>query len=287
MKLLITVTCILGLAVLASGQRGPRFMKAIDLPESWVSIEVKADVRIIKSNGIPNHDPGQFPTRGNPNALRPLNYSFSVPSNPQIADKVTLVERQPFGVAINGVPFDPGTAEYWRRDRSSGLRYDALSGKINLGIDRHNGHVQPTGAYHYHGIPHGLVESLDNSKGMILIGYAADGFPVYAVYGYKDPTDPHSEVIKVAPGYKLKEGRRPDGPLGEYDGTFVQDWQHEEDHGDLDANNGRFGVTPEHPEGIYHYYVTDTYPFIPRSYRGTPDQSFSRRNQHGRVRGLR
>ena len=51
-----------------------------------------------------------------------------------------------FGVALNGVPFDPGTAEYWENDRSSDWRYDALSGKINLGLDQNNAHVQPNGA---------------------------------------------------------------------------------------------------------------------------------------------
>ena len=287
MKRIISITCLSGLAIVASGQFRPRGMEAIDLPESQVSIEIKGDVRTINSNGIPNHEPGQFPNHGNPNAVRPMNYSLKVPANPEIADKITAVERQPFGVAINGVPFDPGTAEYWRGDQDSGWRYDALSGNINLGIDYSNGHVQPTGAYHYHGIPNGLVETLDDSKGMILVGYAADGFPAYAVYGYKDPMDPSSGVVKVKPGFKLKDGQRPDGPLGNYDGTFIQDFVHDNNHGDLDEHNGRFGVTPEYPEGIYHYYLTDSYPFVPRSYNGTPDESFSRRNQHGRVRGLR
>jgi hypothetical protein len=266
---------------------GPRQQQAIELPASEVSITVKNGVRHIESNGIPNHEPGEFPNRGNPNAVRPLSYHFEMPAEPKVAKTSTPVERQPFGVAVNGVPFDPGTAEYWRGDMNSGWRYDALSGNINLGVDNSNGHVQPTGAYHYHGIPNGLVASLDNSKGMILVGYAADGFPVYASYGFKDPMDAKSDVIKVKSGYKVKEGQRPDGPKGYYDGTFVQDFEHVEGYGDLDEHNGRFGVTPEYPEGIYHYYLTDTFPFIPRSYKGTPDESFDRRNQHGRVAGLR
>lgn len=262
-------------------------MQAIDLPANQVTITEKGDKRIIESNGIPNHAPGEFPTQGNPNAIRPLTYHFEVPAEPETAKKDTALERQPFGVAINGVPFDPGTAEYWRGNQNSGWRYDALSGNINLGIDHSNGHVQPTGAYHYHGIPNGLVDTLDNSKGMILVGYAADGFPVYSEYGYEDPMDADSELIKAKPGYILKSGQRPDGPLGEYDGTFIQDFFHDESAGDLDKHNGRFGVTPEYPDGIYHYYLTNTYPFIPRSYEGTPDPSFERRIQHGRVRGIR
>src|SRR5262249_28293836 len=46
--------------------------------------------------------------------------------------------------------------------------------------------------------------------------------------------------------------------------------------GDLDECNGRFGVTPEFPEGIYHYYVTEEFPFVGRMWRGTPDPSFSK-----------
>lgn len=266
---------------------GPRNREAIELPPGEVVTTVKGGKRHIESNGIPNHDTGEFPNPGNPNAIRPLNYRFSMPAAPQIADTFTPVERQPFGVAINGVPFDPGTAEYWRRNPDSGWRYDALSGNINLGIDRSNGHVQPTGAYHYHGVPNGLVAALDDAQGMVLVGYAADGFPVYASMGYLDPLDPNSGLIQVTSSYQLKTGQRPDGPRGTYDGTFVEDFVYRENSGDLDEANGRFGVTPEYPEGIYHYFLTDRFPFIPRLLRGKPDESFARRAQHGRVRGLR
>lgn len=284
----LVVFCTLSLSLLGQFRPGgPRNREAIELPPGEVSITVEGDKRHIRANGIPKHETGEFPTRGNPNPIRPLDYHITVPANPQVADEITPVERQPFGIAINGVPFDPGTAEYWRRDTNSGWRYDALSGNINLGIDSSNGHVQPTGAYHYHGIPNGLVESTDDSKGMILVGYASDGFPVYSVYGYEDKDDAESDLTKVKPSYQLKEGLRPDGPRGYYDGTFVQDWKYVEGLGDLDECNGRFGVTPEYPEGIYHYYLTETYPFIPRYTRGEPDPSFDRRGQHGRVQGMR
>ena len=38
--------------------------------------------------------------------------------------------------------------------------------------------------------------------------------------------------------------------------------------GDLDECNGRVGVTPEFPGGIYHYYATDTYPYFQRCVKG-------------------
>lgn len=37
---------------------------------------------------------------------------------------------------------------------------------------------------------------------------------------------------------------------------------------DLDECNGHFGSTPEYPEGIYHYHVTDTFPYLIGCYHG-------------------
>ncbi|MDE2828830.1 MAG: YHYH protein, partial [Gemmatimonadota bacterium] len=68
---------------------------------------------------------------------------------------------------------------------------------------------------------------------------------------------------------------------GAYDGTFREDWQFVAGSGDLDQCNGRFGVTPEFPEGIYHYYLTEDYPYIPRCVWGTPDPSFRQRRTGG------
>ena len=39
---------------------------------------------------------------------------------------------------------------------------------------------------------------------MTIVGWASDGFPVYARYGYSDPNDPNSQVIQLKPSYKLK-----------------------------------------------------------------------------------
>lgn len=263
------------------------------LPEGRVTIEVRDGYRYISANGLPEHEPGKFPNRGNPNTIAAQDYGYRVPVEPKVADEATPMDRMPFGVGLNGVPFDPGTAEFWtpngRRmhDRSSGWNYDALSGKINLGIDDHHAHVQPTGAYHYHGLPTGLIHNQiekkhgdDGGPGMTMVGYAADGFPIYTLYGYEDADDTASAVIKLNSSYRVKRGDRPtspDGPGGRYDGTFVQDFEYVPGAGDLDECNGRLGVTPEYPDGTYYYVITDTFPYIPRMFRGEPDESFMRR----------
>lgn len=242
-----------------------------------VNIRISGQYRHVTANGIPDHTPGRFPNRNNPNSLRPQSYQFRLSMNPQINNKPTAYGHMPFGVALNGVPFDPAAAEFWQRDWNSGWQYEAVGGGVNLGLDEHNAHVQPTGAYHYHGMPMGLARKYYKGDGMVLVGYAADGFPIYARYGHSVAKDSKSGTRAMKSSWQLKQGQRPSGPGGTYDGTFVQDFEYVKGTGDLDECNGRIGVTPEYPKGIYHYYITDEFPFIPRHFRGTPDDSFRRR----------
>src|ERR1051326_1683336 len=157
-----------------------------------------------------------------------------------------------------------------------------MGGLMNLGMDKNNAHVQPNGAYHYHGVPTGLLDTLTGGKPkMVLIGWAADGFPIYGPWGYTDPKNATTPLKKMKSSYRVKKGSRPNGPGGTYDGSYVQDWEYVDGAGDLDECNGRFGVTPEFPQGTYHYYVTETSPFISRQYKGAPDPSFERRGPPG------
>lgn len=248
--------------------------------KNYVKVSEENGKRIIDSNGIPDHTPGQFPNRGNPNTISPQRYHYEMPLNPEVASQTSDAMGQPFGVAVNGVPFDPGTAEFWNRDPNSGWNYDALSGKINLGVDKDNAHVQPNGAYHYHGIPADVIKARQKDGQMTLVGWAADGFPIYGPNCYKDPKDAKSGLRTLKSSYRIKEGNRPGtngGPGGAYDGTFTQDYEYVKGLGDLDECNGRTGVTPEYPNGTYYYVLTYDYPNVPRMFRGTPDTSFERR----------
>ena len=51
-------------------------------------------------------------------------------------------------------------------------------------------------------------------------------------------------------------------------GAFTQDFEYIDGYGDLDECNGRIGVTPEFPNGIYYYMVTDEFPFFSRCLKG-------------------
>ena len=250
------------------------------LPESRVEIREQGDQRIIRANGIPNHATGRFPNRNNPNAIAEKDYTFRMTLHPTLASKPTSTGYAWFGVALNGVPFEPGTQEFYLHDHRSNWTYEAIGVESNLGIDESLAHVQPNGAYHYHGAPLGLIEKLggDGEK-MLLVGWAADGFPLYSTYGHSEATNAASPLRKMKSSYRLKKGQRPQSPKdpgGPYDGNFTQDFEYIAGSGDLDEGNGRFGVTPEFPEGIYHYYCTEDFPRISRYWRGTSDPSFQK-----------
>lgn len=241
--------------------------------------------RYIVSNGMPCN-PGRFPNRHNPNAISTQNYTFRVPLNPQFTGRSIPGGMNDFGVALDGIPFDPGTAEYYNNNRSSGWNYAAMTGFTNLGLDDNHAHVQPNGAYHYHGAPTSLISQLQHGAAkMTLIGYAADGFPIYFKYAHQQADNMNSPIKEMKSSYRLKSGTRPNPPGGKYNGAFVQDFEHVQDSGDLDDCNGRRVVSKEYPQGIYSYFITTDFPYVPRCFKGTPDPSFQkRRPQHGRGR---
>ena len=109
-----------------------------------------------------------------------------------------------------------------------------------------------------------------NSSTMTLIAWAADGFRIYARYGYSIADDASSAIRAITGSYQLvadTSGTRPSADTYAL-GTFAQDWEYVEGSGDLDECNGRVGETPEFPAGIDHYYATDSYPYFQRCVLG-------------------
>ena len=241
--------------------------------------KTKKEIKV-EANGIPKHKVGRFPSRHNPNSVQEQAHNFSILTNQKSAVQPIPLHNQsdrgppntPFGIAVNGVLFDPGTAEFFMGDRRADWNYEALGGSVLLGLDANHGHVQPNGSYHYHGLPTGLLKKLGvNAKEHSpLVGYAMDGYPIYALYGYKDPQNPKSGIKKMSSSFRLKKGERPNPPGGKYDGTFSKDYQYLKGSGDLDICNGRFTVTNEFPEGTYAYFLTEAWPVIPRYFKAQP-----------------
>ncbi len=238
--------------------------------------------RLLSANGVPDHEVGQFPNEGNPNTITEQEVSASFTLLPVETGNVTQLGG-PAGVTgyiLNGVKIDASTAGSCDDsgencsliDNSGGWSIEALTQtNFDFGTDDNNAHVQPGGSYHYHGMPEGFITLQGgNSSTMTLIGWAADGFPIYARYGYTDAEDASSELVAMSGSYQLVSdvpSNRPSTdiyPLG----TFREDWEYVEGSGDLDECNGRFGVTPDFPSGIYHYFATDSYPFLQRCVTG-------------------
>jgi hypothetical protein len=100
------------------------------------------------------------------------------------------------------------------------------------------------------------IELLSNAHSPI-IGWAYDGNPIYGPYGYSSQNG--GSVRCLRPGYNLRTDlsnlvqlkQRPDYPSG----FFIEDYVFD-GNGDLDEHNGRFGITPEYPNGIYAYFTT-------------------------------
>ncbi len=246
---------------------------------SEISIKIQKNYRLIEANGIPRHKAGQFPNAGNPYKIKVQKYKFRIPINPKVANKLTLLDnpRYNFGIGLNGVLFDPLAREYYLGKVNSQWRYEATSGAIILGLDENNAHVQPNGSYHYHSMPIGLIKKLSTKEKSHspLIGWAADGFPIYGPIGYESNSE--LDLITNKSSYQLKTGNRDynsENPGGYFDGTFILDYLFVQNHGTLDRCNGRTIKTPEFPDGTYAYFITSEYPSIPRCFKGMPSHDF-------------
>ncbi len=239
-----------------------------------VKIEINDGFRVITANNIPSHLVGKYPNPGNPNIISPQKVELKLPLKPKANDEATDA-RTAVGVFLNGVFLEAGTGEFWTGGTGQPWNYEALGGAINLGLDANYAHVQPTGKYHYHGKPTGYLKDvkLSHDAHSPLVGWAFDGFPIYALYGYSDPKDTSSKIVEMSSSFQLKKGTRPTppaGPGGKHDGAFTADYEYVKGSGTLDECNGRFTKTPEFPDGTYAYFLSNEWPVIFRSYRGTP-----------------
>ena len=248
------------------------YFGAYDLEDKEYGTKTKVtltkDARVMVTNALPNHNTGEFPNPGNPNTISAQNNTYSFPLSPKYTGKATWA-REP-GIALNGIKFEPGTAEVVVCDTGENYRVEALQNVIDLGLDFNHAHVQPTGAYHYHGTPTSVIEEFDAGEDLVHVGFAHDGFPMY-----------YSKSGKFKPSYKAIDGNREgeectyDNPHqsmdisvgGHHDGTFTSDFEYVEGYGDLDECNG---ITIN---GKYMYLVTAEFPYISRCLMGDYEEA--------------
>lgn len=240
--------------------------------EASVVITTDGATCTIESNAVPNHDFNTPAGFANPFATQEQKYTISASptANPT---PTPLSLRMDNAVFLNGVKLDlvaagcfgVGDGFIGCNDMDTPYRYDPMGGVNSFGADAHNAHTQPDGAYHYHGNPMALFEQTDPTGPSPVIGFAADGFPIFGSFIDDDGT-----IRAATTSYQLKTGTRPDGPGGAYDGAYIDDWEFVAGSGDLDACNGMT------QDGVYGYVVTSTYPHVMGCFTGTPDDSFAK-----------
>lgn len=254
-----------------------------------VCIDTAGAVRYVYSNNYPDHSDNynqpQFSVTAGDYEYNMCAYpeldTASTPLYEETETTVGCTWTYTFGVSINGVKYDPNSAVTWT-DTTTGQsnldwHVEATSTSNNIGQNMgtlNGGHMNPFGEYHYHAVPWDYFQTtlgIDGSAHSSIVGWAADGFPIYYKYVFSDPNDTSSSIISLSSGYSLKSGTRPgngvSAPDGAYDGNYYEDYEYSTTT--LDECNGRYGVTPDYPYGTYYYVLTDNYPYIPRCFYGT------------------
>ena len=143
------------------------------------------------------------------------------------------------------------TIKEWRKDRY-------FKNKNNLDSD--NGYFfknfspELGTGYAYYASPTTLRANDNGSQHSPILGFAYDGNPIYGAYGHISPLDVGSAIVRMNSSYTALTTR--DGGPTDPIGTYINDYVYEDESGHLDANNGRYCVTPEYPNGTYAYFVT-------------------------------
>ncbi len=201
---------------------------------SEIAITLEGSDRVIRANNLPNHPTGVFPIARSDEAFR---YDRN-PNRIRAQEIVLTLPAEPaMAASPSCVPM--------------GMIGFALSGAaIYSAVDARGrdapayemqdacqGHPQERGQYHYHD----RSVCLDDTRGQPgghsdLVGYALDGFGIFGLYGE------NGEALT---------------------------------NGDLDACHGHSHtvIWDGAAKAIYHYHLTDEYPYSIGCFRGTPVRS--------------
>ncbi len=279
----------------------------------------------IRSSGLGSHVMGPWYLNTNhtvafPNYPTNEHVLYKISRTPVVPTAKTANGGGPIGYFVDGVALfnswdaytynstsgseAQNTTGYWNRDAY-----------VNEGasFDPNNAH-QAGGQHHYHVNPPGLRYLMGDhvdfnptnkaytesatvaTKHSPILGWVADGFPIYGPYGYSVSNNAASGVRRMVSGYVLRNGQfgsqnlantsinrtnLPQWAVRLYNvssnsavgpavsatyplGRYMEDYDYLGDLGfasspttfDLDEYNGRWCVTPEFPNGTYAYFVS-------------------------------
>ena len=257
----------------------------------------------------------------------PANQSavYRIPRVPAIPTTKTLTNPGVTGRMVNGVAIF-NSRDTFSYDTSAGVDQDptTAAGVVGDGIWNRDGYHnegvtfdpalahQAGSNYHYHAHPIAVRYQLGDhvdynattnrytesaaavTQHSPILGWAADGLPVYGPYGYSDPNSAASGVRRMISGFNLRDGTngttaitvRQVLPLwaqrvqnkttltaAQYGpavnatfllGHYIEDFDYRGDlagqtlgvNFDLNEQNVRFCVTPEFPGGTWAYFTT-------------------------------
>ena len=274
--------------------------------DSWV---------YLRTTGLGVHVMGPWST-GFPNLPQNRKILYRIPRTPSVPATPSLTGLGSIGYFVDGVAmFDSRDGFVWTGTTESGgagTGYWNREAYVNEGatFDPAYAHQEQQGTYHYHANPIALRYLLGDhvdfnattrtyaestppvTRHSPILGWVADGFPVYGPYGYAVATNPASGLRRMISGFQLRNGQKGTDnlttagrasipawatrlygtsgtqtgpavstsyPLGRYmeDNAFLGDLGYKQGVDfDLDESNGRFCVTPEFPNGTYAYFVS-------------------------------
>ena len=242
----------------------------------YVDIDCSTEGSIgITMNGLPDHTLENYASSG---TVPPLigsaetGTSYTLSASPAFSDEPEF--PSPFdssggsyGIAANGVSIF---------NQFTGINSVAVTDET---VDNCGGHPA-NNQYHYHSLPAcgwltdpERLGSAGNHSG--LMGLWLDSFPILGPYGFNDPTDSSSEVVRLKSCYSMSACD---------DDTNADCYAYDSDAFDngtchLDVCNGRTTAVPESLQAalgteIYAYYMTldeaqaPAFPYLPFCYRG-------------------
>ena len=265
----------------------PKDLFAIDSNGVLEVSLIQSDIiRIYTEDDTSNILTGTFPNGDNSNTISTQDLEFTYPYRGGEQVKSVIPTARPLngiiGVTVLGTPIKgPSSGEtYYNQDNDTTWTLNTVVAGTTA--DQYGGDVESDGAYFYRdgtfirtnawAVVVGWLGNYQHADGHSrVIGLSADGYPIYGPYGYTDPINPMSPVIRMTSSYSTRalDGRpsTDDYPLG----TFIEDFYFKQGQGNLDASNGRYCVTPDYPSGTYAYFVTENtsttvYPYIIGNY---------------------
>ncbi len=283
----------------------------------------------IRTSGLASHIMGPWyldAAKANlfPNYPSNTAVVYRIPRSPTIPGSKTLTGNGAIGRMVNGVSmFDARDAfSYVNASATDATPVNGLTGDgvwnrdgwHNEGVTFDAGLAHQAGNnYHYHAHPIALRYQLGDhvdynattnryaesatapTQHSPILGWAADGLPVYGPYGYSDPTNASSGIRRMVSGFVKRDGTNgttaittrtslpawaariqavpfksgPDVSTTYALGHYIEDFDFLGDIAgkvqttgatvrdyDLNEQNARFCVTPDYPSGTWAYFTT-------------------------------